>query len=359
MDGRYRNLEETLKRYDDVSSLSLQERIAILTQLGEYIHTFDEKLEACMQLSFYENKWFTLENQREALTAIATHFLDQEKLVQWARHYAIQDFTADKKTIGLVMAGNIPLVGWHDVLSVFITGNKALIKLSDKDKRLLPYLVDVMKNIDPRVADYFEFSEMLKNIDAVIATGSNNTARYFEAYFAKYPNIIRKNRNAIAILDGSETNEELVLLGHDIFKYFGLGCRNVSKVYLPKGYVVEKLCEVLHDNFKEVVLHDKYKNNFDYNYAIFALNRTPFLTTGGLIVTEEKSFQSRIAVLHYEFYDNPELLENQLLTQLDDIQCVATWVQFKQLKTVPLGATQQPSLLDYPDGVDVVAFLMQ
>jgi Acyl-CoA reductase (LuxC) len=355
MDEKYRGIEETMEKYS--FELSLSERINILSRLGEYIAQYDDKLSACILLTSLENKWFTEDNIRKALNAIHKDFLDFSKLQHWVQHYDIQEFAKEKKTIGIVMAGNIPLVGFHDALCVFATGNKALIKLSDKDKRLLPYLVEVMKSMDSRVSDYFEFNEMLKNMDAVIATGSNNSARYFEAYFSKYPHIIRKNRNAIAILDGKETNEELLALGSDIFEYFGLGCRNVSKIYFPKDYELNTLLEILHENFKDLVLHDKYKNNYDYNYALYALNRTPFLATGSLLVTENNSLQSRIAMLHYEYYENMEMLENELLIQLDDIQCISTNISFKKLKTFSFGEAQHPSLMDYPDGVDVMEWL--
>ncbi len=355
MDERYKGIEEKMAALE--IGLSLAERIKIVVRLGEYIANSDEALDACEHLTYLENKWFSEANIRLALEAIRTTFLDAEKLENWTQHYDIQQFTGSPKTVGVVMAGNIPLVGFHDALCIFITGNKALIKLSDKDKRLLPYFVEVMKRDDARVADYFEFSEMLKGMDAVIATGSNNSARYFESYFAKYPHIIRKNRNAVAVLAGNETRDELIALGKDIFTYFGLGCRNVSKVYLPQGYDITIMLEVLHEEYKEMILHDKYKNNFDYNYALFMLNRVKFLATGSLIVTENAALQSRIAALHYEFYEDKQTLENQLLAQIDDIQCVASWLQFDTLKTIPLGATQQPSLFDYPDGVDVILFL--
>jgi hypothetical protein len=355
MDGRYRGIEESLAKFE--LGIALDERIDLLVRLGEYITKSDEKLDACVHLSYLENKWFIEENIRLALDAIVKAFLDKDKLNQWVEQYDIPAFTRNPKIVGIVMAGNIPLVGFHDALCVFVSGHHSLIKLSDKDKRLLPYLIEVMKQLDKRVANYFTFSDNLKGMEAVIATGSNNSARYFEAYFSKYPHIIRKNRNAIAVLDGTETEEELIALGRDIFEYFGLGCRNVSKIYIPKGYELTKLLEVLHESYKEIILHDKFKNNFDYNYALYALNRVPFLATGSLLVTEDKSLQSRIAMLHYEFYEDKKELEQQLLTQLDDIQCIATWLQFEQLKTVPLGATQRPTLTDYPDGVDVMQFL--
>ena len=355
MDGRYRGINEKLAKLE--VGLSLDERVELLGRLGDYLEKGDEKLDACVHLSYLENKWFSEDNIRLALNSIRTAFLDREKLKGWTKNYDIQQFTSKPKTVGVVMAGNIPLVGFHDALCIFATGHHALIKLSDKDKRLLPYFVEVMKGFDARVDDYFTFSEMLKGMDTVIATGSNNSARYFEAYFSKYPHIIRKNRNAVAVLDGSESREGLIALGKDIFTYFGLGCRNVSKVYLPEGYHLPDLLEVLHEEYKEMILHDKYKNNFDYNYALYMLNRIKFLATGSLIVTEHPSFQSRIAALHYEFYENKEKLENQLLEKLDEIQCVVTWIHFDKLKTIPLGASQEPSLFDYPDGVDVMAFL--
>jgi hypothetical protein len=355
MDERYKGIEEKMAQLE--VGLSLQERIELLGRLSDYLATGSEALEACIELTYLENKWLTQENTHLAISSIREAFLDTKKLAIWSQDYGIQAFRGTPKTVGIVMAGNIPLVGFHDALCVFISGHKTLIKLSDKDKRLFPHLIEVMTGFDARVADYFEFGERMNHVDAVIATGSNNSARYFEAYFAKYPHIIRKNRNAIAVLNGSETKDELIALGKDIFMYFGLGCRNVSKVYLPKGYVVENLCEVLHDEYKEIVMHDKYKNNFDYNYTLFALNKIKFFTTGGLIVTENASLQSRIAALHYEFYDDIETLENQLVAQQEDIQCIASWVQLRGLKTVPLGATQQPSLYDYPDGVDVMEFL--
>lgn len=355
MDGRYRGIEEKIAKFD--VGLSLQERIDVLVKLGEYLHQGDEKLNACIHLSYLENKWFAEAHTRAAISAIYEAFLQKNKLNDWVKHYALPNYNTAPKVVGIVMAGNIPLVGFHDALCVFVSGHIAKIKLSDKDKRLLPFFVDIMSKFEPKVKEYFIFSEMLKAIDAVIATGSNNSARYFEAYFAKYPHIIRKNRNSIAVLDGTETEEELIALGKDIFDFFGLGCRSVSKIYLPKGYNLEPLLEVLHEHYKETILHDKYKNNYDYNYALFMLNRVKFLATGSLIVLENESLQSRIAALHYEFYEDKNTLEQQLLSMKDDIQCIASWVSFDQLKVVPLGTTQSPTLFDYPDGVDVMDFL--
>src|SRR5690606_29335128 len=207
------------------------ERIEALANLGERLLQKDDYLEAVMHRTHYNNAWFTIENQQRAIKAIAEHFLHKEKLQNWVAAYNLPE-PKDQKTIGLVMAGNIPLVGFHDLVCVFVAGHKALIKLSEKDQYLLPYLLKLFAQANPKTEGYFEITEKLQGFDAVIATGSNNSARYFETYFGKVPNIIRKNRNAVAVLDGSENGEELMRLGKDVFRYFGLGCRNVSKLYV-------------------------------------------------------------------------------------------------------------------------------
>lgn len=339
--------------------IALQERIELLSKLKNFMLSDDAQLLDCIALSYAENKWFTPENTRQALDAVCEAFLDKDKLTAWAAHYQIPDFPDTVKSVGLIMAGNIPLVGFHDVLCIFITGHRAFLKCSDKDKRLLPLLIDKMAEWNPDVRGYFSFSEMLKGKDAYIATGSNNSARYFSSYFEKYPNIIRKNRNAIAVLDGKESEEELIALGRDIFSYFGLGCRNVSKIYIPRDYVLTTLLEVLHNEFKGVVTHDKYKNNFDYNYTLYLLNKVKFLATGSLLLTEDASLHSRIAALHYEYYDDINVLEKKLREMSDEIQCISSRNPLSGVQTIPLGSTQQPGLFDYADGVDVIRFLLE
>jgi Acyl-CoA reductase (LuxC) len=337
--------------------MTLQQRIQLLADLGNYLSLHDTELSACMLRAYHQNRWFSIENQEKAIAAIAQKMLRREALMEWLRRYKLTMY-AKQKTIGLVLAGNIPLVGWHDVMCVFVSGNKSQIKLSDKDSILMPFLIKKMIEIDPAAADYFEIVERLGDYDAVIATGSNNSARYFEAYFGKKPHIIRKNRNSIAILSGNETQADFAKLGDDIFDYFGLGCRNISKLYLPEGYVFEPLLEGLHE-FREIVHHDKYKNNFDYNFALFILNKIPHQANGCILMREEKVIASRIASLHYEFYNNVELLENELLTKADEIQCVVTHLPLKNIATIDFGKAQQPELWDYADGVDTLEFLMQ
>ncbi|MCB0608210.1 MAG: acyl-CoA reductase [Lewinella sp.] len=336
--------------------MQLAERIALLARLGDYLRSKDERLEAVIHRTAHTNLWFTKENQWKAVDAIAEQWLRFEKLDQWLGNYDIPAERTARK-VGLVLAGNIPLVGFHDVISVFATGHAAMIKLSEKDPYLLPFLVKVMTEMDERAASCFQFAERLEGFDAVIATGSNNSSRYFEAYFGKYPNIIRRNRNGVAVLTGLETPEELAALGEDIFRYFGLGCRNVSKLYVPEGYDFEPLLESLHE-YRQIVLHDKYKNNFDYNTAIAMLNKTAYLSNGCLVLMEDTGIVSPIAAAYYQFYSDIETVEKEILDRSEEIQLVAARPGVLNAPTLPFGAAQEPELWDYADGVDTVAFLL-
>lgn len=336
--------------------MKLSERIAVLVQLGNHLRGEDEYLRAVMHRTNFHNKWFTIANQELAIGAVADKFLREENLRKWLDHYRLDD-NVQVQTIGLILAGNIPLVGFHDILCVFAVGHKAKIKLSDKEPYLLPYLLKLLEKYDNRTIAYFEIVNFLKDFDAVIATGSNNSARYFEAYFNKVPHIIRKNRNAVAVLTGKETADELRALGRDVFQYYGLGCRNVSKIYVPRGYNFQLLLEVLHE-FREIVLNDKYKNNFDYNFALYILNKKPHLSNGCIILTEDHSLQSRIAGLHYEFYDDLETVEEEIRGRSEEIQCVVAKDNVLRTKTLPFGKAQEPELWDYADGVDTMQFLL-
>lgn len=338
-------------------AITLSERLDLLSRLGGYLSSNDERLLAYMQRSQYHNPWFTLENQQKAAKAIAADMLNREKLESWAGSYGIPQVQASPKTIGIVMAGNIPLVGFQDLLCVLVAGHHALVKLSDKDKFLLPHLVSWLGEQDERMAAMVRFDERLSGFDGVIATGSNNAYRYFEAYFGKKPAILRKNRNSVAVLTGEETPEQLQGLAGDIFQFFGLGCRNVSKIYVPRNYNFEPLLEALHES-RDIILHDKYKNNFDYNYAMFVLNKVDFQNTGSLILQENPSLLSRIACLHYEFYDDMAGMEQQLNILHSDIQCLVSAKKIKDWDVLPFGSTQHPGLNDYPDGVDIMEFLL-
>ena len=338
--------------------MTLAERIDALDTLGKHLLESSELMDAVLQRTAHKNAWFTIENQKKAIVEIAKHFLDKEKLLFWVKNYDISTPPVPKK-IGLVLAGNIPLVGFHDILCVFISGNKAVVKISDKDPYLLPYLLQILKEIDPRTADFFHLTEgFLKDFDAVIATGSNNSARYFDAYFGKYPHIIRKNRNAVAILRGDETHEDLHFLGEDVFTYFGLGCRNVSKIYIPRGYNFHPFLEALHE-FREIVQHDKYKNNFDYNFTLLILNKIKHEANGCILMRESTEIASPIAVLYFEYYDDLIDLKINLWQRRDEIQLIVAKEQVEAMPTFYFGEAQKPSLSDYADGVDTLDFLIR
>ncbi|MCH2046526.1 MAG: acyl-CoA reductase [Saprospiraceae bacterium] len=337
--------------------MSLAERIDLLIRLGEYLQEDTEAYHAAVRLAGLHNGWFTKANVKKALSEIQTAFLEPSVLKTAPQHYPQLEAELVPKSIGLVLAGNIPAVGFHDILCVFLAGHKALIKPSSKDKYLIHFLLQSLYNFDERAKQYLEIVPVLKGMDAVIATGSNNSALYFEQYFSKYQHIIRKNRNAVAILDGTETDEELSRLGKDIFNYFGLGCRSVSKLYLPQGYDRNRLMKAL-DEFADVMEHNKYKNNYDYNRSIYLLNQVPHLTNDCMMLLENEQLVSRIATLHYEYYTDEETLKNKLLQQQEATQCISTKMNLPWIDTVDLGHTQSPSLWDYADNVDTLDFLL-
>lgn len=339
-----------------MSSKDLGKRIEALVALGKCIARDNEKLAAAVEYAEYKNKWFSKENSWNALMAIKNHFLDGDILKDWISHYSFKDDSLSKK-IGLILAGNIPCVGFHDILTVFVSGHVSLIKFSDKDQVLSTFLIDQLVELYPEYKECFEIVDRLAGFDAVISTGSNNSARYFESYFGKYPNIIRKNRNAVAVLTGAESDKELRAFSNDVFNYYGLGCRNVSKIYIPEDFDKNRLLDILHERNK-IVLHSKYKNNFDYNIALFMLNRDMYLNNGSIILKEDKNIASRIACLHYEYYTDETALNQHLQDQKDLIQCIACNKLALEMPQVKLGETQNPGIMDYADGVDTLQFLL-
>ncbi len=304
--------------------MTLAERITTLRDLAHHLTSGeDDFLTALMLRTEFNNGWFTQENQSRALRAVVDQFLDEELLRSWLGQYSISAAPASPpaQTVGLVLAGNIPLVGLHDVLSVYLAGHRARIKLSSKDPYVLPYLLQLLARFDERAADYFDVVEHLHHFDAIIATGSNNSARYFEAYFGKYPHIIRRNRNAVAVLTGEESPDDLERLGDDVFSYFGLGCRNVSKLYVPEGYDFTPLLEAFHE-WKGYQNHVKWKNNFDYNFALLTLNKEPFYHNGAIILRESPAMASHIAGLYYERYDEPAAVTRVLRERASELQLI-------------------------------------
>ena len=299
-----------------------------------------------------ENSWFTEENIQFALKSWSDA-LSEENLNLWINNYDLME--TSPKQIAIIMAGNIPLVGFHDFLSVLISGNKVLIKLASNDKRLLPFIAQQLIAINPEFEDLIKLTEgKISNFEAVIATGSNNTARYFEHYFEKYPHIIRKNRNSIAVLSNDDTTEDLERLANDIFRYFGLGCRNVSKLYVPKDYDFAKLFQALY-KWKDIIYNNKYMNNYDYNKAVYLMDSMNLLDNEFILLKEDTNFSSPIAVLFYENYDSMESLRNELIKENENIQVVVSKIKIEG--AVNFGMTQTPQLWDYADGVDTIAFL--
>ncbi len=342
--------------------MDLKQRIKAFDLLGSYLRNYSpqnekstkyEALENTIIKAKVKNQWFSPENSRLALSAWAEE-LTTKKLNTWISTYSISE--NQPKNIGIIMAGNLPLVGFHDLLTVLLSGNKALVKASSDDSELMSFIINKLIEIEPEFETRIENVEKLNKPDAVIATGSNNTARYFEAYFGKYPNIIRKNRNSIAILTGNETEKELKLLADDLFMYFGLGCRNVTKLYLPKDFDVNRIfAGIFH--YSEIGHHNKYGNNYDYYRAIYLLNQEPFLENGFVILRENEALGSPVAVINYAFYDSSEKLKQELKEEEENIQCIVSSEDSIENR-VPFGDSQKPGLNDYADGVDTMQFLL-
>ena len=336
-------------------SMQLNQRINAFVNLGKFLKEIaSEKEESILQKVQAENGWFTQENINFALNSWS-EALSKENLQQWVSKYKIEE--TNPKTIAIIMAGNIPLVGFHDFLSVLVTGNKVLVKLSSNDKTLLPFLAEYLVSIEPEFKKHIEFTEeKLENFDAVIATGSNNTTRYFDYYFGKYPNIIRKNRNSIAVLTTNETEEELKNLANDIFRYFGLGCRNVSKLYVPENYDFEPFFKAMY-SWKEIIHNHKYINNYDYNKAVYLMDSFPLLDNEFMLLKEDAGFSSPISVVFYEKYSDLEKLKKELENQTENIQCIVSTAGLPN--EISFGKAQSPALWDYADGVDTVDFLLK
>lgn len=343
----------------------LKEKKTILSKLGEILRLlgnndgwpgyevginldeFNDLNELVKTVHIY-NGWFKEEEVRRSFRGISS-WLKEANLEDWLSNYSFQETSS--KNVAIIMAGNIPLVGFHDFISVFLSGHKCIVKMSSDDKHLLPALIKTMSLFDQRISDWIELSDaQIKNFDAVIATGSDNSSRYFESYFGKHPHIIRKNRNSIAIINGTESKEELSKLGEDIFNYYGLGCRNISQIWIPKEFDLDRFFEAIFE-YGEVVQHNKYANNYDYNKAVYLMNQENLLDNGFLLLKEDASLHSPLGMLHYVRYDKQSQIDAFLEENKDEIQVVIGD------SYLPLGNSQCPGLSDYADGVDTMAFL--
>lgn len=348
--------------------MTIQHRINLLEKAGIFLSQFRrnepkkipglapneelyDRLKEQVEMAVHYNGWYTQDNVLFSLEEWSKA-LKKENLEKWLKNYT---FTSEPKTVAIIMAGNIPLVGFHDFISVFVSGHKALIKQSSNDQKILPIIADYLISQEPEIQGAIEFSSgMLSNFDAVIATGSNNTARYFEYYFSSKPSIIRKNRNSAAVLTGKESPDQLTALGEDIFRYFGLGCRSVAKLFVPEGYDFHNFFEAIQP-WENLMQHAKYANNYDYNKAVYLMSEFKILDNGFLILKEDENFGSPIGTIFYETYSDEAELKLKLENNRENIQCVVSNNFFHC--EVNFGNTQHPQLSDYADNVDTLAFL--
>ncbi len=335
--------------------MTKKQRIKAFTELGQWFKETDPTTEMFLSNMHTRNPWYTTDNLKKQFDALAQN-LNATKLTHWLEPYP--DFTTHK-SVGLVLAGNLPLVGFHDILCTLILGFTAKIKPSSDDAGLTMYVLHKLIQIEPAFQNYIQCVERLADYDMSIATGSNNSARYFEYYFGKKPHIIRKNRNSLAILTGNETKEELTRLGEDIFDYFGLGCRSISKIYLPKGYNISLFFEAIEDK-NSLGDHFKYRNNYDYNKSIYLINKNKHYDNGFLLLKEDPSLASPLAVLHYEEYDDLKNVITEINKEKESIQCVVCTDKLAlEVPCLAPGKSQSPALDDYADGINTLEFLFK
>lgn len=329
--------------------MNLEERIEIMVKLGKYLLDDGPQLKIAKHKAFEKNKWFTQQFTDLAIKNIAEKFLDKDKLRDWVQVYHLDDNVSAKR-VGIVMAGNIPLVGFHDFLSVFISGHRQKIKLSDKDDVLLPYIFNKLLQWNPEIALLVEFADVLKDCDAYIATGSNNSARYFNYYFGKYPSIIRRNKTSAAILTGDENIEQLQQLADDVHTYFGLGCRNITSLFVPHNYDFASLIDAFR-KYSYLSNHAKYKNNYDYNLAMLIMNNQKYMTSESVILYKSESVFSPVSQVNYQEYKDKDDALERLQTN-EDIQCIEGY------GGTDFGNAQTPGLMDYADNADTMQFLL-
>jgi hypothetical protein len=343
-----------------IQKTTLGERVAAFSELGEFLSAYregdkkekDQTLDELIDRAYHYNGWFNRENVLKALHGINL-LLKKEDLLKFSKQI---EEPVQPKTVAVIMAGNIPAVGFHDLLCVLLSGNRILIKLSSDDKLFIPFFTDFLIEKLPALKDYILYSEArLHDFDAIIATGSNNSAVYFKQYFGKYPHIIRKNRTSVAVLSGKETTEDLQELGKDIFTYFGLGCRNVSKLFVPAGYSFDTFFESIF-SYGDVINNKKYANNYDYTRAVYLLNHEKFLENNFLMLRPSTDTHSPIGVLYCEEYKDVPSLEVRLKEIEPELQCIVTNMPLSVTTVVP-GCTQYPSVFSFADNINTLAFL--
>ncbi len=340
--------------------MKLEERISAFSTLGEILRNalqgrstpFTGRINDLIETQHLKNPWFTPAYIRLALKNIANE-LTGKNLAKWTDTYPDLKKSFKPLNVGIIMAGNVPLVGFHDFLSVLITGNSVIAKTSSKDPDLIKLITDILISVNQEFKNRISVSDgILSGFDIVIATGSDNSSRYFEYYFGRYPHIIRKNRNSIAVIDGNESDEDLEALGSDVFSYFGLGCRSISKLFIPEKYDLSKLTHKW-EKYSAIINHSKYAANYDFNKAVLLVNKEKFSDTGYLILKEENALSSPVAVLYYEFYNSQEQIHKLSSDYRDKIQCIVG------TNYMPFGKAQSPALWDYADGIDTIDFILK
>lgn len=315
-------------------------------------HWLDDRFGETIARQYRENSWFTPEFCRYALAAIAKMLASEALDAYYACYKDVAPAEDPRKRVAVISAGNIPVAAFHDFFCILVSGNDYQGKLSSQDKYLLPVLAQALIEIEPRFAERISFVDKIANFDAVIATGSNNSARYFSYYFDKYPHILRKNRNSVAVLDGTETDEELRLLADDIYLYFGLGCRSISKLFVPKGYDFVPFLRILTQESQPIALHNQFNNNLDYQKAVHLMNQIPYMDAGTFLLVENENYASPIGMVYYEYYDDLQHVKQRLTNDAEQLQCIVGHC------AEPFGNAQNPSLLQYPDGIDVFQFII-
>lgn len=334
--------------------MKLAERIQLLGATGIALSSdlTSGRLDDVMERAEIQNPWFVKSFVQKALNHIIDAYLNADRLTEWLSKEGVQEIEASK-LIGLIPAGNIPLVGIHDLISVFASGHRAMLKPSSKDQILMDLILSTMKDIEPEIGTLIQKVDRMSGFDAVIATGSNNTYRYFEYYFGKYPNVLRKNRTSVAVLSGGESEQELRKLGDDVYNYFGLGCRSVSKIYVPKGFEMPSLLDSWKP-FEWIGNHNKFHNNYMYRKSVQLVNAVSHYDTGYSLVTANDSIFSPIGVLHYQEYESQAQIEEDFISKSSDIQVVVS--NFMK-NSIQLGSSQYPAIDDYADGANTIAFL--
>jgi len=315
--------------------------------------TFGEAIER----QYRENSWFTPEFCRYALSAISWMLAPEALDTYLARYQDIVPDTAPRKRVAVISAGNIPLAAFHDFFCILVSGNDYQGKLSSQDKHLLPVLAQELVRIEPAFEERISFVEKVADFDAIIATGSNNSARYFDYYFSKYPHILRKNRNSVAVLNETESDQELRALADDIYLYFGLGCRSVSKLFVPRHYDFVPFLQILTQESQPIALHHQFNNNLEYQKAVHLMNQIPYMDAGTFLLVENQNYASPIGMINYEFYDDIEVVNDRLEADSELLQCIVSRDP-RITRAEPFGSAQSPTLSDYPDGIDTLRWML-